>query len=133
MSWASQVVQEVHKRDAGLIPGLRRFPGEGHGNPLQYSCLENPIDRGDSQATVHRVTKSQTQLKHYASCAFFGVVVVTALGVFFLIQHLAKSCNCKQNYLIFQFYCLAFYSKGFGVSKAVCIIMSSGHNHMLCD
>ena len=47
-------------RDLGLIPGPGRFPGEGHGNPLQYSCLENPIDRRSWQATVHGVTKSQT-------------------------------------------------------------------------
>ena len=50
-------------RDMGLIPGLGRFPGKGNGNPLQYSCLENPMDRGTWQATVHRVTQSQTQLK----------------------------------------------------------------------
>ena len=41
--------------DAGLIAGLGRFPGEGNGNPLQYSCLGNPMDRG--QATVHRVAE----------------------------------------------------------------------------
>ena len=40
-------------RDAGSIPGLGRSPGEGNGNPLQYSCLENPMDRGAWQATVH--------------------------------------------------------------------------------
>ena len=45
-------------RDVGLIPGLGRFPEGGHGNPLQYSCLENPMDRGAWQITVHRVTKS---------------------------------------------------------------------------
>ena len=47
-------------RDAGLIPGLGRSPGGGQGNPLQYSCLENPIDRRAWQATVHRVAKSWT-------------------------------------------------------------------------
>ena len=47
-------------RDAGLIPGLGRSPGEGHGNPLQNSCLENRMNGG---ATVHRVSKSWTQLK----------------------------------------------------------------------
>ena len=47
-------------RDANSIPGLGRFPGEGHSNPLQYSCLENPMDRGAWWATVHRITKSQT-------------------------------------------------------------------------
>ena len=45
-------------RDAGSIPGFGRSPGEGHGNPLQDSCLENPVDREPWQATVHRVTKS---------------------------------------------------------------------------
>ena len=43
--------------DAGSIPGLGRSPGVGNGNPLQYSCLENPMDRGAWQAAVHRVTK----------------------------------------------------------------------------
>ena len=50
-------------RDAGSIPGLGRSPGGGHGNPLQYSCLENPMDRGAWWATVHRVAKSRTRLK----------------------------------------------------------------------
>ena len=50
-------------REAGSIPGLGRSSGGGHGNPLQYSCLEIPMVRGAWQATVHRVTKSQTQLK----------------------------------------------------------------------
>ena len=44
-------------RDAGLIPGLERSPGEGNGNPLQFSCLENPMDRGAWQAIIHRVAK----------------------------------------------------------------------------
>jgi len=47
-------------RDADLTPGFGRSPGEGNGNPLQYSCLENPMDRGAWQAAVHGVTKSQT-------------------------------------------------------------------------
>ena len=47
-------------RDVGSIPGLGRSPGGGRGNPLQYSHLENPMDRGAWQAMVHRVTKSQT-------------------------------------------------------------------------
>ena len=49
--------------DPGSIPGLGRSPGEGNGNPLQYSCLENPMDRGAWWATVHGVAKSQTRLK----------------------------------------------------------------------
>ena len=50
-------------RDAGSIPRLRRSPGGEHGNPFQYSCVENPMDRGASQAVVHRVAKSRTRLK----------------------------------------------------------------------
>ena len=45
-------------RDTGSIPGLGRSPGEGNGNPFQYSCLENPMDRGAWQATVHGVAES---------------------------------------------------------------------------
>ena len=48
--------------ESSSFPGLERSPGGGHGNPLQYSCLENPMDRGSWQATVHRVPKSQTRL-----------------------------------------------------------------------
>ena len=48
--------------DLGSIPGSERFPGEGNGNPLHYSCLENPMDGGTQQATVHGITKSQTRL-----------------------------------------------------------------------
>ena len=47
-------------RDMGSIPGSGRSPGGGHGDLLQYSCLENPLDRGAWQATVHGVTQSQT-------------------------------------------------------------------------
>ena len=56
--------------DPGSMPGLGRSPGEGNGNPLQYSCLENPMDRGAWQATVHRVAKSQTQLSDFTSLHF---------------------------------------------------------------
>ena len=48
--------------DLGSIPGSERSPGGGHANPLQYSCLENPMDRGAWEATVYGVTKSRTQL-----------------------------------------------------------------------
>ena len=50
-------------RDANSVPGLGRSPGEEQGNPLQYSCLENPMDRGAWRATVHRVAKSWMRLK----------------------------------------------------------------------
>ena len=63
-SQVEQVVKNASNagdiRDVGLIPGLGRSPGGGHGNPLQYSCLGNSLDRGAWWATVHRVTKSRT-------------------------------------------------------------------------
>ena len=69
--WASQVVLVVknlpasaeHIRNMGLIPGRGRSPGGGQGDPLQYSCPDNPMDRGAWQITVYRVAQSQIQLK----------------------------------------------------------------------
>ena len=49
-------------KDMGSVPGLGRSPGEGNGSPLQYSCLENPVNRGAWRATVHGVANSQTRL-----------------------------------------------------------------------
>ena len=64
-SWVALMIKNLPAnagdiRDAGSIPGLGRSPGEGHGNPLQYSYLENAMDRGVWWATVHGVAKSQT-------------------------------------------------------------------------
>ena len=64
---AAQVPQMVknlsaYAGDPGLVPGSGKSPGGGYGNPLQYSCLENPVDRGSWRAAVHGVTKSQTRL-----------------------------------------------------------------------
>ena len=53
-------------KDLGSIPGLGRSPGGGHGNPLQYSCLENPMDRAAWRAIAHGVTKSLTWLWDYS-------------------------------------------------------------------
>ena len=53
--------------DEGLIPGLERSPREENGNPLQYSCLENPTDRGAWWAILHGVAKSWTQLSNFTS------------------------------------------------------------------
>ena len=77
--WASQVALVVPPatapasagdiRDTGSIPGSGRSPGGGHGNPLQYSCLDNFMDRGAWWATVHGVTKSQIWLKRLCTHA----------------------------------------------------------------
>ena len=58
--------------DLGSIPGSGRSPGEGNGNPLQYSCLGNPMDRGAWGATVHGVAKSRTRLSDFTSFHFTG-------------------------------------------------------------
>ena len=60
----------VNAGDAGSIPGSGRSPGEGNGNPLQYSCPKNPMDRGVRWATVHEVTNSWTLLSEHAKNYF---------------------------------------------------------------
>jgi len=72
-------------RDMGLIPGLGRSSGGGHGNPLQYSCLENAMDRGAWWATVHRVTQSQTWLKHLSTyaCTRYRQISVSCFAICF--------------------------------------------------
>ena len=57
-----QVANAGNARDTGLIPGWGSSPGEGNGHPLQYSCLENSMDRGACMATAHGVPKNQIQL-----------------------------------------------------------------------
>ena len=80
-------------RDMNLIPGLGRSPGTGNGNPLQYSCLENPMDRGSwgvvgevgGVGTVHRVTKTSTRLSMHA----FTICIYHAFTIG--IYHLERS------------------------------------------
>ena len=60
--WLSGKKSSCNAGDMGSIPGLGRSPGEGNGNPLQYSCLENPMERGAWGITVHGVAKSQMGL-----------------------------------------------------------------------
>ena len=62
--WSDGKESACNAGDQGSIPGLGRSPGEGNGNLLQYSCLENSMDRGAWLATVHEVTKSGTWLTH---------------------------------------------------------------------
>ena len=88
--------------DLDLILGLARSPGGGHGNPLHYSCLENPMDRGAWQATVHRVTKSRTQLKRLNTRAHIPVTYSNydsikrgSLYLFFSTRNSIFSSCCK--------------------------------------
>ena len=79
ISGTSQVVLVVKNppmqdsRNTGLIPGWERSPGGGQGNPLQFSYLENPMDRGAWQAMVHRITKSRTQLMELSTHAHINI------------------------------------------------------------
>ena len=63
-------------RDVGSIPGSGRLPGGGHGNILQYSCLENRMDRGVWRAMVHKVTKSATRLEHLSTHALLLLLLL---------------------------------------------------------
>ena len=83
-------------RDVGLIPGSGRCPG-GNGNPLQYSCLENPMDRGAWQATVHRAAKSQTWLKRFStsSSVLWTHEQLSFFSSFLLSNHLSSRFNCR--------------------------------------
>ena len=65
-------------RDMGLIPGSGRSPGEGHGKPLECSCLENPMGRGAWRAMIHRVAKSGTELKRLSMHANLKLPIVTS-------------------------------------------------------
>ena len=73
-------------RDTGLIAGLGRSPGEGHGNPLQYSCLKNLMVRGSWRARVHRVTKSQTQLKQLSVHTYTHTLISRSKLSFFMLK-----------------------------------------------
>ena len=85
-------------RDAGSIPGLGRSLGGGHGSPLQYSCLENPMDRGAWRAAVHRVTKSQTRLLRLSTHRHSAFpIVLSKQQLLLLCSRNAddNSCNLK--------------------------------------
>ena len=71
-------MQEGDVREASVIPGLGRSPGEGHSNTLQYSCLESPVDRGAWWATVHGVTKSEA-LAHTHTHVIEATVLLSCL------------------------------------------------------
>ena len=74
-SLVAQTVEfTCNEGDLGLIPGSERFPGGGHGSPLQYSCLENSMDRGAWWAPVHGLAKSWTRLRD--SLTFFQVFIL---------------------------------------------------------
>ena len=74
--WLDSKASAYNAGDPGLIPGSGRSPREGNGNPLQYSSLENPMDRGDWWATVHGVAKSWTRLSDFSSPHFTSLSII---------------------------------------------------------
>ena len=122
--------------DAGSIPGWGRLPGGGHGNPLQHSCLENPMDRGAWLATVHGVAKSLTQLKSVSmhSCVVNMTIHClcksTGVDCHFLLQRTFPTqglnpglLHCRQT-----LYCLSHQevlSLLIGISNCKCLLSSS--------
>jgi len=88
-------------RDVSSIPVSGRFPGGGHGYPLQYSCLENPMDRRTWQATVHRVSKSRTRLKqlstHVLTSNFYQwnctISTIHFCNIFLILNSTTELCN----------------------------------------
>ena len=68
-------------RDTGLIPGSGRSPGEGHGNPVQYSFLENPMDRGAWRAMVSRAIKSRARLKRLSTAQYIYLTISIHLSI----------------------------------------------------
>ena len=116
LSWASQVVLVVKNPPAnaggdGLIPGSGRSPGGGNGNPLQYSCLENPVDRGAWWATVHGVAETWTWLSSSSLLASTGCAHVKqtltllppVVISFFLLLNLANFWNKQSTSVVFSF------------------------------
>ena len=95
--WLSDQESNCNAGDGGLIPGSGKSPGGGHGNPLQYSCWKNAMDRGAWWDTVHGVTKSQTwlkrlntwteeQIKLCITCTLNSTIIVTVSLSFLLLE-----------------------------------------------
>ena len=72
--------------DLGSIPGSGRSPGEGNGNPLKYSCLENPMDRGAWWATIHGVAKSRTGSSDFCVCMCVCVISTSCVHTLFILS-----------------------------------------------
>ena len=91
----------------GSIPGLRRFPGERNGNPLQYSCMGNPMDRGAWRAIVHGITKNRTQLSDwscvqftsspYSKFVYLPKTVILIPGLPWWLSGKEPTCQCRRH------------------------------------
>ena len=96
-------------RDVGWIPGLGRSPGGGYGNPLRYSCLENPMDKGAWQATVHRVAQSWTWLKWLSRHKYVYAIYIYSFSYSFPLWFIIG----------YWIYLLVLYSRTLFISKNI--------------
>ena len=119
-------------RDMGSIPGLKRSPGGGQGSPLQYSCLENPMDRGVWWATIYEVAKSWTQLKRLMhtrvrlSPTIFTTIGISLHTICNMVNNLLKSIvflKIKKKYLFKNKTLYHYYQWKIGIS------CHKGNNH----
>ena len=92
-------------REAGSIPGSGRSPGGGHGNPLQYSCLENPMDRGAWRAIVHDIAKSQTWLYAHMCCRW-GLRDSETIGSLSEAPSFLGGSGVVRLWIWYSFYCV---------------------------
>ena len=112
-------------RDSGLIPGLGRSPGEGNGNPLQYSCLENRTDGGAQWATVHSITESETA-KH--TCTH--VKIMKWAHSLLTIHSHTKSSQCYWPYsLLCMLHTLSYLYMTGGLCLLIHVILPSSQAH----
>ena len=95
-------------RDVGSIPGSGRSPGEGNGNPLRYSCLENPMDRGAWWATVHGVARSCTWLSNFAPSICIYVYMYTYVYMYICICMYVYVYICIYMYIC-MYICIRMY------------------------
>ena len=117
--WLSSKESACNAEAAGnscLIPIWRRSPGGRHGNLLQYSCLENPMDRGGRQATVHRVTKSQTRVKQLNTCTHTYMYIYTHTSyIYMYIFFIHSSVNGHLIFLKYLYISLSCEGLGYGM------------------
>ena len=103
--WVTSLSDSLLAWDLGSIPGSGRSPGEGNGNPLQYSCLENPMDGGAWRATVHGVTKSRTRQSDFTFWLFIGFRVASSWIPLLVTSQLLTHLNLDLDFAFSPGYC----------------------------
>ena len=111
-------------RDTDSIPGSGRSPGEGNANPLEYSCLENPMDRGVWQAPVHGVVKSQTGLNMHSYRSKISItpalvcLTKAVLKCQYIHRTFKSACKINKNFQIFKVLYVTYGCESWTIKKA---------------